>query len=286
MKPQDIVIDPEFRALIPPLKDEERHDLEAGLKADGCLSPLIVWREQRILLDGHNRRALCLEHGIEFDVRTISLASREAAKAWVIRNQLGRRNLNESQRAMLAADLAELYAEEAKARQAEGQRAGGRARHGDGSMVANLPPSRKARDQAAAEMNVSPRLVQAARKVREKGSEKLQQAVQGGTLSVSAAAGIAHLPKPRQDRLVANGPREVVRAARLARRRRTGGEGIAKDAFTPVRGHSDPPAMVALSLPKANPELAANTLIELFETDWLRAVVERIARHLESRTAK
>jgi len=282
MKPQDIVIDPEFRALIPPLKDEERHDLEAGLKADGCLSPLIVWREQRILLDGHNRRALCLEHGIEFDVRTISLASREAAKAWVIRNQLGRRNLNESQRAMLAADLAELYAEEAKARQLAGLK------RGDSPVRANLP-ERKAprpRDQAAAEMNVSPRLVQAARKVREKGSEKLQQAVQGGTLSVSAAAGIAHLPKPRQDRLVANGPREVVRAARLARRRRTGGEGIAKDAFTPVRGHSDPPAMVALSLPKANPELAANTLIELFETDWLRAVVERIARHLESRTAK
>jgi hypothetical protein len=58
--------------------------------------------------------------------------------------------------------------------------------------------------------------------------------------------------------------------------------GIAKGAFQPVRGHSDPPAMVGLSLPKANAELAANTLIELFETDWLRAVVARIARHLES----
>ena len=61
---------------------------------------------------------------------------------------------------------------------------------------------------------------------------------------------------------------------------------IAKDAFQPVLGHSEPPAMVGLSLPKANADMAASTLIELFETDWLRTLVERIARHLESITAK
>ncbi len=70
--------------------------------------------------------------------------------------------------------------------------------------------------------------------------------------------------------------------SRIGKARRKAAPDVSKDAFQPVRGHSDPPAMVALSLPKANAEIAANTLIELFETDWLRAMVERIARHLES----
>jgi hypothetical protein len=35
----------------------------------------------------------------------IVLDSREAAKAWIIKHQLGRQNLNESQRAMLATTL-------------------------------------------------------------------------------------------------------------------------------------------------------------------------------------
>ncbi len=55
----------------------------------------------------------------------------------------------------------------------------------------------------------------------------------------------------------------------------------AKTVFKPVLGLSDPPPpMVPLSLPRQNPLLAANTLIELFDTQWLTALVERIASHL------
>ena len=57
---------------------------------------------------------------------------------------------------------------------------------------------------------------------------------------------------------------------------------LARDAYMPVRGHSSPAPMVPLSLPLQNPEIAANTLIELFETDWLRCVAERLAKHLDS----
>ena len=57
---------------------------------------------------------------------------------------------------------------------------------------------------------------------------------------------------------------------------------IAPDAFKPVRGHSNPPPMVPLSLPKENPQLAAGTLIELFNTNWLTALVQHISEHLQS----
>lgn len=39
----NILIDEEFKALIPPLSQEERTQLEANLLADGCRDPLVVW---------------------------------------------------------------------------------------------------------------------------------------------------------------------------------------------------------------------------------------------------
>jgi ParB-like chromosome segregation protein Spo0J len=52
-------------------------------------------------------------------------------------------------------------------------------------------------------------------------------------------------------------------------------------AFKPVGGHSTPVPMVPLSLPRENPQMAASTLIELFDKSWLAALVERIAAHLQ-----
>lgn len=39
----NIVVDADFKALIPPLQQEERDQLEANLIADGCRDPLVVW---------------------------------------------------------------------------------------------------------------------------------------------------------------------------------------------------------------------------------------------------
>jgi hypothetical protein len=52
-------IDLEFAALIPPLSGAERAGLEAGLRRDGSLAPLLVWGEKGILLDGHHRLDIC-----------------------------------------------------------------------------------------------------------------------------------------------------------------------------------------------------------------------------------
>ncbi|MBI1375825.1 MAG: hypothetical protein GC159_24205 [Phycisphaera sp.] len=112
----DIVIDQDLRSLIPPLTDEELASLEANLLADGCLDPLVVWRQRGVLLDGHNRKAVCDRYGIDYAVRALDLPGRDAAKSWIIEHQFGRRNLTPYQRAELALTLSEMAAAEAMAR--------------------------------------------------------------------------------------------------------------------------------------------------------------------------
>jgi hypothetical protein len=46
-----------------------------------------------VLLDGHNRYPICQRRGIPFRTREVSLPDREAARAWVLKHQAGRRNL-------------------------------------------------------------------------------------------------------------------------------------------------------------------------------------------------
>ena len=95
----DLTVDPEFRDLIPPLNEEELKLLEESLVADGCESPLIVWNG--VIVDGHNRYAICRKHEIPFAIQEKNFSSRDDAMLWMLRNQLGRRNLNSYQRVEL-----------------------------------------------------------------------------------------------------------------------------------------------------------------------------------------
>ena len=58
-----------------------------------------------ILLDGHNRKRICDEHGLNFDITWVSLPDRAAARAWIWRNQLGRRNLHPDAAALMRGRL-------------------------------------------------------------------------------------------------------------------------------------------------------------------------------------
>jgi len=121
----EFTIDDELRRLIPPPTEAELADLEGQLLRDGCLSPLIVWAERRVLLDGHNRKDICDRFGIDYPTREISLPGRDDAKRWIIRHQFGRRNLTPYQRAELALELKALVVAEAADRQKAGGKRGG-----------------------------------------------------------------------------------------------------------------------------------------------------------------
>jgi N6-adenosine-specific RNA methylase IME4 len=159
----DIRIDPEFQALIPPMRPEERAQLEANLVADGVREPLVVWyappgdhkcygdsaadcdlspgdcgtvwhcrscdhhpaERVGVLLDGHNRYEIATRLGLPFDVIERELETRDEAVLWIVNNQFGRRNLLDAARIQLGMRIEPILAEQAKARQAEGQQRGG-----------------------------------------------------------------------------------------------------------------------------------------------------------------
>ncbi|MFB8797701.1 MAG: hypothetical protein U7126_26530 [Microcoleus sp.] len=59
-------IDPDFQTLIPPLSAIEFAALKSSILEEGCRDPLVVWTEEKILIDGHNRYAICSAHGIPY----------------------------------------------------------------------------------------------------------------------------------------------------------------------------------------------------------------------------
>jgi len=116
----DILIDAEFAALIPPLSAEERQQLEENIvEHGGARDPLVVWAAsgKLTLLDGHNRYEICARLDLPFDFKEMRFADRSHAKEWIIRNQFGRRNLAAYVRTQLALRLEETIAARAKAKQ-------------------------------------------------------------------------------------------------------------------------------------------------------------------------
>lgn len=94
-------IDIEFQALVPPLTHEEKSKLEELILQNGCLESLKVWREENVLIDGHNRLDICTLHNIPYKVEHLSFKSRWEVIIWIVNNQLGRRNTTEQQKSYL-----------------------------------------------------------------------------------------------------------------------------------------------------------------------------------------
>lgn len=109
--------------------------------------------------------------------------------AYVVSLNLRRRHLSESQRAFVAAKLANLR---------------------EGRPEKTAQNCAVSQDAAADMLNVSRRTVQHASAVRDHGVPDLQHAVEDGRVKVSAAADIATQPPERQVEIVARGERGTV----------------------------------------------------------------------------
>lgn len=101
----DVVVDPEFAALGPALTADEARSLEASILRHGCLSPLIVWKGSRTLLDGHNRLDVCRRLSLPYDVLEVEVADRAGAMNFIDHHQLDRRNLTSDQRSLIQGRL-------------------------------------------------------------------------------------------------------------------------------------------------------------------------------------
>jgi ParB-like chromosome segregation protein Spo0J len=98
----------ELKGLLPVLAEEARRELKTSIEAEGIRDPLIVWKEENAIVDGFNRFEIAKELSLVPDVRYHSFPDIHEAKKWMLRNQLGRRNLTPDERAYF---LGQLYNE-------------------------------------------------------------------------------------------------------------------------------------------------------------------------------
>jgi len=107
----EIIIDSEFKNLIPPMKPEEFQGLKESIMNNGYddLFPIITWNN--IIIDGHNRYSICRELNIEFPILEKEFDSRFEVINWIINNQLNRRSMTSEQRTYL---IGKRYQEEKK----------------------------------------------------------------------------------------------------------------------------------------------------------------------------
>lgn len=171
MTPNQITIDTEFEKLIRPLSKEEHKELKESLSSCGMLMPLVVWNNdgKTILVDGHNRLSLWKEfdgfnEDFEFKTQELYFGNRDNVKEWIIKNQLGRRNLSPDDFKLL---VGQLYNQRKKVvTNPEG--IGGKS----GKIVEGKNCTQQTTaEQVAAETGVSPRTVKSAGKLAAKVEE-------------------------------------------------------------------------------------------------------------------
>ena len=180
-KVYDLIIDPEFRDLIPPLNEEELKLLEASIVADGCESPLIVWNG--VIVDGHNRYAICRKHEIPFAIQEKDFSSRDDAMLWMLRNQLGRRNLNDYQRGEMVLVLKRQLASVAEMK----MRAGIRSTDNPGTNLSQGAEERKTLSQLAKLAGVSGTQMKKIDKLANSADEATKAKLRKGEVSVHRA---------------------------------------------------------------------------------------------------
>lgn len=160
----------------PLMKGQVFTDLADDIRKQGLLEAISLYQGQ--ILDGRNRYRACLEAGIEPHYEEYQ---GDDPLAFVLGKNLQRRHLNESQRAMVAARMANM-------------------RQGERTDLG--PIGTMSQPEAAKSLNVSPRSVKRGKAVLESGTSELVAAVEQGQIAVSQAASIAKLEPETQQAVV------------------------------------------------------------------------------------
>ena len=181
-RPGTLIIDPEFKALVPPLSPDERTGLEKSIQEEGCRDALVVWKGHNILVDGHNRYEICTAHGKPFETVEMEFASRDDAMVWIIDNQFSRRNLTPFIRGELALKRKHIIAAKARENQSHGQTAPGKTLL-QNSAKAFTPIDTRA--EIAKIAGVSHDTIARVEKIVQKAPEEVKEKLRRGDLTIN-----------------------------------------------------------------------------------------------------
>ncbi len=104
----DLEVDEVYRTLIRKQTAEEQNQLRTSILSEGIRDAIVVYNRegQLVVVDGHHRLMIAKE----LNFPTVPIEEREFstvddARIWMLRNQLGRRNLNDAERIEIALQL-------------------------------------------------------------------------------------------------------------------------------------------------------------------------------------
>jgi N6-adenosine-specific RNA methylase IME4 len=177
--------------LFPPMSDDEFEQLKADIKQNGQKMPILVYRNK--IVDGRERLRACRELGI--DPRFDDVGKLEVpTQAFIVSQNLHRRHLSDSQRALIAGELSNT-------------------KKGANQHTAEAVSQK----QAAQACNVSIDSVQRAKAVLNCETPGLAQVVRDGDLDVSTAALLSQIPTDELDKLVEKKVEEMRERAKQLR---------------------------------------------------------------------
>lgn len=210
----NITINEELRSFIDPLTEIEYAALERSLRLEGCRDALVLWND--ILIDGHNRYAICRKLDIPFKtVQNTTFTSIEDVQLWVIENNLARRSVSDFQRGVLALRKKDIVAARSAQRAGEPDKAG--------EDAAPEGPPWSTREDVAKAARVSSNTISQIERIQRAATPQLVEAIRAGTISINAAANVASLPEEQQRAAVAGGRKELQQAAKQVREQKAAG---------------------------------------------------------------
>ena len=179
-KVYELEVNETFEHIMPPLQEMELGLLEQSLLADGCRDPLVTWNG--ILIDGHNRYRICHEHNIPFRYIEMEFENEAAARVWIIKNQLARRNVPDFVRCELVIPLETELKAVAKKRQGQ--------RNDLGNIQPTLAGSEKAktsRETLSELARVSHGTFDKARHLVNNADDETKNKLRNGEISINRA---------------------------------------------------------------------------------------------------
>ena len=218
-----ITANEDLQAYIDPLTPDEYAALERSLLAEGCRDALVRWGD--VLVDGHNRHAICQKHGLPFQtMQNTRFTSLEDVHLWMIDQHLGRRSVSDFQRGVLALRKKDLVAE---------RRSRALARSTDDSSAPTADPADAdtgaspysaeplhSREDIARAARLSSGQVVMIEKIQKQAAPEVVAALKAGSISLNAAAAVASLPADEQVAAAHAGRDELKQAAKRVRESR------------------------------------------------------------------
>ena len=174
----------EIANVFPLLDGQEFDDLCRDIAANGLLEP--IWTYQGKILDGRNRYRACMQVGVKPQYREYT---GDNPLSFVISLNMKRRHLNESQRAVIAARLANMT---------RGNPHGWDAVNSKSANLQNREDGKISQSTAAELLNVSPRLVATVKAVEREAPELVEKIERGEMTAHEAEKTVRQMQRERQ----------------------------------------------------------------------------------------